>query len=793
MRKKLLFTLFVGLLLSTNLWSLTWESGDCDVTLDGNTLTISKKAGDGNGAMAFYSTATGQPWNESKSSIYTVVVEEGVTNINQNCLAGIANLTTVTLPSTLTTISNYAFYNCHKLENITLPENVAGTLGSSAFKGCSKITSMDIPAGVTRIGDYAFEDCSGLTSVSLPDNLTQINTYAFHNCTALTSITLPSKGALAIKNSAFEASGLTSITIPANVTFSSTIQYWFKDCTSLSSVTLPSTWTSLPKNAFQGCTALTGITLPSALTQIPNGLFDGCTNLASITIPSGVTRINSLAFHDCSSLTTITLPSGVTRIDTNPFNGCANLETMYFTSSTPPTTLTSTAFANCPKLKIYCPDANGQAYANKFFTVSDDYWDILYLTTSGEHAPSPYASGTTGALSWEVTGDNTLTISGTGATDNYELDDKAPWAPYNKAIAHVVIPEGVTKIGKCAFVGLERVKTFRIPSTVTSIGIDAFFGCQNPEAEVYIDADPSSLTWTDGDCDDFLAYVHGPWLTSTLYVQATKCYVPSEYLAGYKAKWATGSTGVDGTDVNVFFASKLWDGETKAGIEKILDDTDGQEVPVVTVTRPMNRDGYFATLCFPFDLSAAQIAESSLHGAEIKEFTNATVDGGTLNIEFSLVDHIEAGKPYFIKFTDPELKGDALDRLDFMEVTIDKTAPTPVTHGGLTMTGTYVPKAVEAQTDASDGEGVLFLGANNTLYWPNKAGTIKPFRAYFSITGGGPAHIRRGMPAQIVENDDPEGISNTNTEKIAVKAIQNGMLIIEKNGVRYNAQGQIVK
>jgi len=111
----------------------------------------------------------------------------------------------------------------------------------------------------------------------------------------------------------------------------------------------------------------------------------------------------------------------------------------------------------------------------------------------------------------------------------------------------------------------------------------------------------------------------------------------------------------------------------------------------------------------------------------------------------------------------------------------------------LTMTGTYVPKAVSVQTSATDGDGVLFLGAENTLYWPNTAGNIKPFRAYFSIAGGGPSYIRRGMPAQIVETDGTEGIDNTRSEKIAAKTVENGMLIIEKNGVRYNAQGQIVK
>ena len=111
------------------------------------------------------------------------------------------------------------------------------------------------------------------------------------------------------------------------------------------------------------------------------------------------------------------------------------------------------------------------------------------------------------------------------------------------------------------------------------------------------------------------------------------------------------------------------------------------------------------------------------------------------------------------------------------------------------MTGTFVPKAVSVQTSATDGDGVLFLGANNSLFWPNVAGNIKPFRAYFSIAGGpSNAPLRRGMPARIVEQKHtPTGIDDANVNANAVKHLENGILIIEKNGVRYNAQGQIVK
>jgi hypothetical protein len=312
-----------------------------------------------------------------------------------------------------------------------------------------------------------------------------------------------------------------------------------------------------------------------------------------------------------------------------------------------------------------------------------------------------------------------------------------------------------------------NVKTYIIPSTITYIGPDAFWNCNNPEAEVFISANPASLDWWDNDeganmnPDDFLWYVPTPFGEADIFlVQSTKCYVPSEYLAAYKAKWAK-DPDTEKTNVNVYFASRMWDGETKAGMEKILDDTHGQEVPVVTLVRPLNRDGYFATLCLPFDMSADQIQYSSLAKAEIKEFTNASVEAGTLNIEFTPVDHIEAGKPYFVKF--PGMDMDALDKLDFMNVTIDKTAPQQVKHGDVTMIGTYVPVNFPAQTGYSGPDDILFLKSENKLAWPTAAGTLKPFRCYFKVntSGSGGAAPKRGMPARIIEVEKmPTAIEN---------------------------------
>ena len=98
-----------------------------------------------------------------------------------------SGLTSLTLPSSVTSIGWYAFYGCSGLTSLTLPSGVT-SIGYEAFRGCSGLTSLTIPSSVTEIGDYAFKGCSGLTSLTLPSSVTLICWGAFEGCSGLTSI-----------------------------------------------------------------------------------------------------------------------------------------------------------------------------------------------------------------------------------------------------------------------------------------------------------------------------------------------------------------------------------------------------------------------------------------------------------------------------------------------------------------------------------------------------------------------------------------------------------------------------
>ena len=211
-------------------------------------------------------------------------------------------------------------------------------LGDYVFYGCSGLTSLTIPSGVTSIGNYAFADCSGLTSLTLPSNVTSIGWSAFSGC-----------------------SGLTSLTIPSNVT--SIGGYAFEGCSGLTSLTLPSSVTKIGCYALSSCIGLTSLTLPSSVTEIGEHAFLSCRGLTNFTIPSGVTKIGGAAFFCCYGLISLTLPSSVTAIGSEAFKHCSGLTSIYVYMEKLPET-GSNLFLGCDEKNctVYVPKGTGDAY-----------------------------------------------------------------------------------------------------------------------------------------------------------------------------------------------------------------------------------------------------------------------------------------------------------------------------------------------------------------------------------------------------------------------------------------------
>ena len=213
--------------------------------------------------------------------------------------------------------SEYVFFGYDSSRRYTSNDK----LGDYAFYGCSGLTSLTIPSSVTSIGGEAFRDCSGLTSLTIPSSVTSIGDSAFFGCSSLTSLTIPSSLTSIGNNAFYGCSSLTSLTIPSSVT---SIGYAaFSDCSSLTSLTIPSSVTSIGDYAFFGCSSLTSLTIPSGVTSIGEAAFSGCSGLTSLTIPSSVTSIGNYALKGCSGLTSIYVyPEKLPKLGEKVFDGC---------------------------------------------------------------------------------------------------------------------------------------------------------------------------------------------------------------------------------------------------------------------------------------------------------------------------------------------------------------------------------------------------------------------------------------------------------------------------------------
>lgn len=780
----------------------------------------------------------------------TITIPEGVETLANQALAGCRYLTTINIPSTLNSIEEYALSYCRAVSSITVasgnttyesPDNCNAIIEKSTHKlimGCKNTT---IPEGVTTIGSDAFYNVTEMEEITLPSTLAQVDNQAFYNCTGIKKITCLSTTPPTI-NAAYSFSGITKsevdVYVPAGCLEAYTANYAWnlfhliasEPCEYAGEIGESFSWTV---NRCTGELTITGsgempyfsseedvpwkdkkdvitdITIPNNIETISQYAYSNCPNLETVTFeaPSQVREIGYEAFANCSKLTEITLPESLTNLDPNAFYGCDNLANLAFKSTTPP----FTEALNLPYgITITYPDGSDDAYVNNANIAvggagAELWWNNLYNETTNEHAPAPHATGTTGNVSWDFTmaydpnriditpsfNDlrGTLTISGTGAMGDASYGSHDWPEYYMNNIHYIVIENGVTVVGENAFFGAQNLRTVNMPASITNIKDDAFKNCGDITygVSLYITADPASLTWTDNH-DDF--YDVSGYSADEALMKAAHCYVPAQYIAGYQAK----------TNVNVVFVpSGLSDISDATTINSILTELNGQVVEQATITRPVPRDGYFFTLCVPFDVPAADISFSTLQTAEIMTYDGSKKVDEEIQVYFKPIrsgfDGIEAGKPYLVRFP----TSTALDKMDFSNVTVKNIEPTEVKYGDVTMVGTYVPKYVEQQTSATSGAGIMFLKTENLLSWPAVGGTIKPFRCYFKVKtgsgGGGAASAPRfGMPARIVVRENTAtGMDEIQNEVRCIKTIEDGQMVIIRNGAKYNAAGQMVK
>jgi hypothetical protein len=285
-------------------------------TTNNGTITITKYTGPG-GDVSIPSAINGLP----------------VTSIQEWAFNSCENVTSVTIPKSVTSMEGKSIGYRRKLTSITVdPANPAfssskdGVLFNKdktklVLYPTGKTGDYEIPNGVTTIGEGAFNNCAGLVGVTIPDSVTSIGGQVFGLCAGLTKVRIP-KSVTSIADNPFPGcSGLISIEVDAeNPVFSSKDGVWFDKTTS--------------KLICYPAGKAGSYEIPDGVTEICAGAFQGFTNLTNVTIPASVRHIGGWAFWQCTGLNSIyfkgNAPSGGSD---SPFAG-ANNATVYYLPGT---------------------------------------------------------------------------------------------------------------------------------------------------------------------------------------------------------------------------------------------------------------------------------------------------------------------------------------------------------------------------------------------------------------------------------------------------------------------------
>ncbi len=434
----------------------------------------------------------------------------GVTKLGERALAGCSSLKQVIVPDSVTEMGEELFYGDDSLSLLRLPfvgekaaksnkgqlsrfvdrnksvpltvDVGASRIYESWFGGMSCVSDV-ILRNATAIDASSFTDLGGLTSVVLSDSISEIPDSAFFMCGRLTEI----EGGAAVKKlgkSAFDGCGLLEgVYFPATESIGARC---FAQCISLVSIGDMPALSFIGSDAFESCSSLESFVVPTTVTEVEAGMFSGC-GLTSITLHEGVKKIGKDAFKDCTVLEEIYIPNAVTEIGESAFEGCIALREIDLTGTS--AKIGKNAFAYCTSLAS------------------------ILLPTSVEEIPEGMARGSSLAEGIEFPA--TVTKIGDYAFAYSGLED-------------YTINEGVTKVGKGAFMGCDNMPSAYLPDSVRSVGRDAFADCSQLRT-----VDLPFLGKSPSNARNGFSYVFGEYSSvSVLSLRAQKKIAGNTFKAG---------------------------------------------------------------------------------------------------------------------------------------------------------------------------------------------------------------------------------------------------------------------
>ena len=380
----------------------------------------------------------------------------------------ITNVSSVFIPTTVTSIGGFAFRCCKFLATVTfaegsqlksigrhafsgtisahprfkeiqIPDSVE-TIGTSAFHNCQDLESITLPASLKTIESSTFSDCRNLSEVKLPASLKAIQSYVFGGCSDLKTVSYD--GSLAQWSQINTSNGFLGDSSPSLVTDDYTAQF----ISVMDDAYPPPKTVTITKYTGTESTVILPSTINSTINSWP------------------VTKIGEDAFQDNTTITSVTIPASVTEIGSNAFAGCTNLTIVNYAGD----------------------------------------WSNLTIQSGN---PAVQDAANAPLFDFEFTPDNTAVIvtnyKYNGAAADVTIPSSYQGKPvttighaafFNSAVTSVTIPDSVTSISDDAFINCPKLTNISIPNSVTYIGFSAFSSCTSLKSITL----PSSLSFISG-------------------------------------------------------------------------------------------------------------------------------------------------------------------------------------------------------------------------------------------------------------------------------------------------------
>ena len=391
--------------------------------------------------------------------------------ITSNTFYGCGGLTSITIPSNVTSIENGTFRYCDALTSIIVDN---GNATYDSRNGCNAIIETAtntliagckctiIPNDVTSIGGNAFYGCTGLTSITIPNSVTSIGNYVFYDC-ELSSINIPGS-VTTINRKIFVGAMVESVVVDGD----NTVYDSRNDCNAIIE--------TASNTLIVGCK---NTVIPNSVIKIGTEAFAGCKGLINLIIPEGVEVIGGCVFLGSSDLISISIPTSVKQFLRGSWiDNDSHLETVFMYGSTP-VTIYETTFVNRANATLYVPAGCKAAYE------SANYWKQFHEIIEMDPILATNITLDITTLSLTTVG-QTETLTATILPGN-ATDKTIAWTSSNTAVATVDIDGKVTAVADgTTFITAATNDGTNLTATCKVTVVTAVTGDANGDGEVTI-------------------------------------------------------------------------------------------------------------------------------------------------------------------------------------------------------------------------------------------------------------------------------------------------------------------